>query len=79
MKRIAILLALCVFGSASFDRSAARPARVAAQVEQWMVSIDDVTVTEGNAGNLNATFTVTLSRPIDFPAVERLRSKAAFS
>jgi len=35
--------------------------------ERPTVSINDVTVTEGNTGTINATFTVTISRAIDFP------------
>ena len=44
-------------------RPAGRPARSLDNDPQPSLSVDDVTVTEGNAGTVNATFTTTLSAP----------------
>ncbi len=66
MKRALVWIGLFVVGASIFGNSSARTARAAFQGSP-SASINDVTVTEGDAGTVSATFTISLSRAIDFP------------
>lgn len=66
MKRALVWIGLLVVAASVVGSTSARSAPVAIQGSPT-ASINDVTVTEGDAGTVTATFTISLSRVIDFP------------